>query len=259
MELNHPSNNYEQPPQNEFQPADPPQPDSPQIDKPHKLDRQQKISLAIISIIGIGVLIFGFWQFKNGVNIPLPDFSKDKKPTETAALEDTRDETLKNQDTDEDGLIDYDEVYVYNTSPYLQDTDSDGYLDKEEIENGYDPNCPAGQNCFSEVFEESTSLIPEDSSQMTPNEIRAQLLDTGLVDEQTLNSIDDKTLMQLFEETVGAEESSKNNIQNPANYTPDQIRNLLIESGLEEEFVNSIDDEALMEMYEESLKEVDLD
>ena len=42
-------------------------------------------------------------------------------------------ELLKNIDTDNDGLSDYDELYVYNTDPYNPDTDGDGLSDYEEI------------------------------------------------------------------------------------------------------------------------------
>lgn len=37
------------------------------------------------------------------------------------------------QDTDDDGLSDYEEYSIYNTSPLNMDTDGDGATDKEEI------------------------------------------------------------------------------------------------------------------------------
>lgn len=45
-------------------------------------------------------------------------------------------------DTDQDGLTDGDEYYIYQTGTRNPDTDGDGYLDGEEIENGTDPNDP---------------------------------------------------------------------------------------------------------------------
>lgn len=43
-------------------------------------------------------------------------------------------------DTDGDGISDYDEVFVYKTNPLSSDTDGDGYRDMDEINNGYNPN-----------------------------------------------------------------------------------------------------------------------
>lgn len=46
---------------------------------------------------------------------------------------------LKNFDSDDDGLSDFDEIYVYKTNPNDSDTDKDGYADGSEVENGYNP------------------------------------------------------------------------------------------------------------------------
>ena len=43
-------------------------------------------------------------------------------------------------DTDEDGLSDYDELFVYGTDPIHRDTDRDGMSDGTEIECGLNPN-----------------------------------------------------------------------------------------------------------------------
>ncbi|NMA91138.1 MAG: VWA domain-containing protein, partial [Amphibacillus sp.] len=47
-----------------------------------------------------------------------------------------------NDDTDEDGLTDYDEIFVYYTDPLSTDTDADGLSDILEIEYDMDPNNP---------------------------------------------------------------------------------------------------------------------
>ncbi len=46
-------------------------------------------------------------------------------------------------DTDDDGLTDGDELFVFATGPLNPDTDGDGVLDGDEINNGTDPNDPA--------------------------------------------------------------------------------------------------------------------
>ncbi len=43
------------------------------------------------------------------------------------------------QDTDGDGLSDYDEIYVYGTDPYDMDTDNDSFDDGFEVAYGSDP------------------------------------------------------------------------------------------------------------------------
>ena len=48
--------------------------------------------------------------------------------------------TLQTLDTDNDGLNDYQELYVYYTNPFLADTDNDGYSDYNEINAGTNPN-----------------------------------------------------------------------------------------------------------------------
>ena len=42
-------------------------------------------------------------------------------------------------DTDNDGLLDGDEINRYKTNPLKADTDGDGFLDGVEIRNGYNP------------------------------------------------------------------------------------------------------------------------
>jgi hypothetical protein len=44
------------------------------------------------------------------------------------------------QDSDSDGITDYDEINIYTTSPLLADTDSDGFIDGAEVQGGYNPN-----------------------------------------------------------------------------------------------------------------------
>ncbi|HKK54236.1 MAG TPA: L,D-transpeptidase family protein [Patescibacteria group bacterium] len=48
----------------------------------------------------------------------------------------------QNIDSDNDGILDYDEINVYYTDPYSKDTDGDGYTDWEELNTGYSPHNP---------------------------------------------------------------------------------------------------------------------
>jgi len=54
-------------------------------------------------------------------------------------IDDIRKDKLKELDTDGDGINDYDEMYYYNTNPYLSDTDGDGIPDGKEVALGMNP------------------------------------------------------------------------------------------------------------------------
>lgn len=60
-----------------------------------------------------------------------------------------------NNDSDSDGLLDNEELTVYNTSPTNKDTDGDGADDLWEISNGYNPLV------YNESFTISYEKYPE--------------------------------------------------------------------------------------------------
>jgi hypothetical protein len=43
------------------------------------------------------------------------------------------------RDSDEDGLLNYEELHIHGTSIYQKDTDNDGLTDFQEVENGWNP------------------------------------------------------------------------------------------------------------------------
>ncbi|MBT3689795.1 hypothetical protein HOG11_00370, partial [bacterium] len=96
--------------------------------------------LAVFALIAV---VASAMQWANSIKLPFLINDTDKIAVTGEVSDDVQDLVqLQVQDTDFDGLSDYDELYLYNTSPYLEDTDSDGFNDSEEITNGYDPNCP---------------------------------------------------------------------------------------------------------------------
>lgn len=252
---------------------------------------QKNISLAILVFLGVTVLYFGLRAMPAKLIKPfdlLPPGSSginfDKEARARAELL-----AMKLQDTDNDGLSDYDELYLYRTSPYLADTDSDGIFDKEEIERGSDPNCPEGVDCrlaftlpsAQEQSQEKSkeALIPKDITAGTPLEeysdillfeklaldlpaetIRSLLLEQGFPKEE-LEKIDDQTLRQLWRETFNQyQQDSSRALQELSVPAPaiapssGELRRQLLEAGLDPSFLEQLSDEELLKMYEELSK-----
>jgi hypothetical protein len=153
-------------------------------------------------------------------------------PADPTQLDDATIQYLQNKDSDNDGLSDYDELYVYYTSPFLEDTDGDGINDAQEIKNGTDPNCPEGQMCNqSMVFSSSTvsgeiitpDMIQIDTStpsasdsnmqnlltgQSDPQVLRQMLLDSGM-DKATLDKISDADLLKSYQDTLNQQNNAQ--------------------------------------------------
>ncbi|MFA6304232.1 MAG: hypothetical protein WCV73_03900 [Patescibacteria group bacterium] len=172
----------------------------------------------------------------------------------------------KQKDTDSDGLNDYDELYVYKTSPYIPDSDSDGNTDGAEVKNGTNPNCPIGQDCAqnSLVTTPALSNLPTSMDNLTPDQIRSILLSAGVA-EADLKNVDDTALQQMYQEVL--QESAKQNTNSdttgltelqPADYeaiTPDQLRALLIDQGASAEDVKDLSDTDLQALWNQVLTE----
>lgn len=196
----------------------------PDNNLPNKKNISPKFIFAMLLFLALGTLIYGFISLSQNIYGPTGQFSKQENAgiEQSSLISDLLE--LQNQDTDKDGLSDYDELYIYKTSPYLPDTDSDGYLDKQEIDGGYDPLCPKGQDCrgtslspsgaSTSTAEQNVTPPPETGSEplpqevidelskLTPAQVREILLSSGQMTEEQLNAIDDETLMQIYQEVL---------------------------------------------------------
>jgi len=226
-------------------------------------------------IFGLIALLFGGWRIINSIRSPFL-VDSDKLALQDQVQASVTDQIqslneLRAKDTDSDGLSDYDELYNYGTSPYLEDTDGDSYLDKLEIETGNDPLCPAGQKCLLDntgsVTSSQTATVPVadmvDPYNMSAAEIRKLLLESGL-SQADLASVDDDTLRQMFrqayleaETQVGTQVSQGSSIVNQVQTSqnsvssPEELRQLLISSGVPAEQVSAVSDEELLQIYQE--------
>lgn len=191
------------------------------MDEPRHFGRDHRLALGALAALTTAVLVLSFLQFKNSVRAPFerrgPGYQS-LADREAAATE-----AQKTADTDRDGLSDYDELYLYRTSPYLDDTDSDGLADGAEVNSGGDPNCPANKNCGAPAETGNTQRIepgiPEPSALgftgspdqvfggFNAQNVRSMLLGAG-VSNDMLSQIDDATLERLYEEVLGQTASS---------------------------------------------------
>lgn len=179
--------------------------------------REHRAGAWIILIVGVLAIGLGFFQFRESITAP---FAVDSKFQTDDQIEQDRLDTLKTKDTDQDGITDFDETYVFNTSPYLEDSDSDGFTDKEELESGNDPNCPEGKECGA---------------------LKGDISETNSFFE---------------EEVVNTEDIDLEIVEAMLNPSPSQIRQLLLDSGVSKAELDSLDDETLTLLYQESLREV---
>ena len=150
-------------------------------------------------------------------------------------------EALKKKDTDGDGLSDYDELFVYHTSPYLKDTDSDGIPDGQEVKNGTDPNCPEGKNCLNlGALSSPTSPAPLSPSVVSPTpQVIAPPTAASLPGLSQAPSSD--MLVNLLSGNVTAQE----------------LRAFLKQQGARDEDLARIDDAALLKLYTQALTQAD--
>ncbi len=244
----------------------------------------RKRSIIFLAIFSVAVIFFGVWNIARLLEDPFRNLGNDDNQNSTANAnqvsvstntntQTARLETLRDKDTDEDGVSDYDELYIFKTSPYLTDSDSDSIDDATEINEGLDPNCPAGEDCGRTIISNTNTAAANtnatngaSSKAVSADELREVLRDAG-VSEEAINELDDEALIQTYqdilqEDDLGVitnggtnEELDSEGItyETLFNMDPDNIRELLVANGVPEETLDEIDDETLVQIYQESL------
>lgn len=190
------------------------------------LTKEQKIGIILLSVFALLAIGLGALQIRNtmygpfALNNEIPASIKDQVNSPDA---------LHYRDTDLDGINDFDELYIFSTSPYLADTDSDGINDKTEIDQGKNPTCAEGKQCSGVVLDAGvlpttdTSTVPNqdpgvpptDLNQMLsdPSQIRTMLKNAG-VDEKIMDQFSDKDLINAVQEMMGSTSIMTNQINN---------------------------------------------
>ena len=224
-----------------------------------------------VLFFGAAGIIFGFNHFKSLIARPYDRPAPASNISlANATNQDTQDLLgLRQKDTDQDGLSDYDELYVYQTSPYLEDSDSDGIQDQKEIASNSDPNCPKGADCTGAAVE---SAEAENTAAATANfdasALRAALQRAG-VSSGVLNALSDEELLRTYLDVIGGgtaasttaaiegsaqQSSSPSAVDQISQLTPAQLRQLLQEQGVPVETLNRVSDEELLKLVQETLQ-----
>lgn len=182
------------------------------------LSKEQKIGVILLSVFAVFAIGLGVLQIRNTMYAP---FALNNKIPPLVKNDINTNEALMYRDTDKDGLNDFDELYVYSTSPYLADTDSDGIPDNVEVAKGTNPLCPEGQTCAELGVNGDTlpNTVPFPSASSTlgpapsaadlqqiladPAATRKMLLDAGF-DKTILDKTSDADLMKLVKEALSA-------------------------------------------------------
>lgn len=202
------------------------------------LRKEQKAGFALLLLFGVLAVGLGVLQMRNTIYGPFAYKAPAQAAYTTDDLLDEEMVRLQSVDTDHDGLNDYEELYFYQTSPYIPDTDSDGISDKDELDSGGDPNCPKGQNCSdtTEYADGNTSStvtefgvtpsvaspvdilgqVNTDISQGKETDlsqvvgdvdtIRHMLLQTGKLSKEQLDALDDQTILNLVVQILAEED-----------------------------------------------------
>ena len=256
-------------------------------------------------IIGVAVVsLVSYFQFMKTLNMPVTalfageNASADETPeTETCTggnceLQQQIIALLQQQkqDTDNDGLSDYEEIYVYQTSPFLEDSDSDSYSDKTEVNSGKDPNCPSGTDCFADLTNANTDagqgyidpgVQTFATGQSNSQTLRQMLLKSGF-SKENLDLITDDQLVQVYQQVLSGEQPNfdaivadnvvtGNSTATSSNVSVDaskltsiedlqalsgaQIRELMISQGAPTEMLSTLSDDELKQLFLGQLQE----
>lgn len=234
------------------------------------MDRFKVMSLASIAIVGALAVFLNLKSITKRLKEPfhlLPPGTSGMRKEENEAQQML---ALQIQDTDGDGLTDYEELQVTHTSPFIPDTDSDGVSDGEEVEKGENPNCPKGKDCAMVLSAPSpgdnSKPSPGDQSVLNPMDIkdpaqmRKLIAETGIISKEELNKMDDAAIVGAWSEALktligggGGGKVVEGQGSEAGNMSAEELRKLLEQAGMSQELLKNIDDETLLKVYKEEV------
>jgi len=217
-----------------------------------KASWQQKFAVVFLALFGVSAVILWIVQFSGGLQITKPLTAEELAQLQKQQTVQT--DVLRSQDTDQDGFSDYDELYLYGTSPYLEDSDSDGISDKQEIDAGQDPNCPNGQDCTGAAAgdvsapagDAGASAGDSDQQNVSPPSQNAVIsppsASAGGASAPVGGQAENDSARTAMEAVLGGQADAAS------------LRVLLRNAGMSSEFLDKISDQQLLDMYQQTLK-----
>lgn len=194
--------------------------------------REERVALGFVATCGgIGLVLGGLYIWSNMAKPFLITYTGERYMDSDDAKNAERTKQRKS-DTDKDGISDYDELYIFKTSPYLDDSDSDGLKDGAEVQSGGDPNCALGTSCA-----QADKVTGADA-----------------VNPETVNGA---AFLEQNGLTVGADGLlTGGDTATALDALPvAEIRKFLVTSGLSKEDVDKIPDNVILEIYNQALAE----
>ncbi len=196
----------------------------------------ERFVFAGVLAIGVLTFLFGILHIRNTIVGP---FRLERSANTDAA--DTQNTqllgALSQKDTDSDGVSDYDELYLYSTSPYLADSDSDGKNDGVEVQGKSDPNCPEGQTC-------SALSLATPGTNSTNASGASSTGDTNL--DADIAAVGD---------AINAAEQSGDEALVSGTLSVDELRTTLRNAGAPAATIDALGDEELLALYQQVVKE----
>ncbi len=218
------------------------------------LSAHQKFGLGIFVVIAVATFVFGYLRINKNIILPLYRPESYFTIRTTAELEDERQKMLKEQDTDSDGISDFDELYVFRTSPFLQDSDSDGINDGDEIASQTDPNCPRGKTCdqrsVANVLGQGAETVESgggSSSTFTPSNSQGDVP----------AAMSEEAIMEIVIETFGSPEdlTPEYIAEKLTAMESDELRTFLVNIGIPQDILDQTDDATIRALLQQTLKE----
>jgi len=250
------------------------------------MDVRRKQQIYYFSAIAIAFAIFGysFWQVQNSVTSPFTlamehyansynNNAVTNNPSNQSAFSDDPNsytqaqlDQMKKTDTDGDGLSDYEETFIYGTSPFLEDTDGDGTLDGVEVKNGTNPLCDESKGICSSMVNgllNNNSAVTNSNVPLDETALRKKLGDIGF-NAKDLEKLSAEELQALYDQAQQASQSA-NPLQG-AQPTPTtdnlnslsaaQVRQLLIDNGGNVNDLNALSDQQLLDIYQKTMSNI---
>jgi len=211
----------------------------------NNINKNQKIAATVLVFFAVITILLWVMQFKKNIAInSLNTTPQEQTNIATEKPANVIEEDMKNKDTDNDKLTDWEELNLYNTSPYLEDSDSDGLSDSEEIASDSDPNCPEGRDCTENILSEKKSSDSDMSTENvdTLNQLLKNFDSTANQKQDSISNQSDSSIeSELLGEAFGDLE-------------PSVLREMLLEYGMDKKVLDQIGDEDLKKDFAEMLK-----